>query len=97
MKRFALVVAAAATFAASAFAAGVDSRVYSCGGLQALIAANRFVFLNTPGFGDFVVVDRSFCSASDTIQRRTVATTDAAECPVNYCRPPSETPESGGM
>ena len=43
MKCFALIVAAAATFGASAFAAGVDSRAYSCAGLQALTAANRFV------------------------------------------------------
>src|SRR5690242_20519834 len=97
MKRFAPIAAAAAIFASSAYAAGIDSRAYTCGGLQAVIAANRFVFINTPGFGDFAVADRSYCSASDIIQRRTVLTSDAAECPVNYCRPPSETPDGSGM
>jgi hypothetical protein len=89
MKRIAVILAAMA-FGSSAFAAGIDSRTYTCPGLQTLIAANRFVFLNTPGFGDFAVADRSYCSGSDIVQRRTVPTSDYPECPVNYCRPPSE-------
>jgi hypothetical protein len=89
MKTFAVVVAALG-FGSSALAAGVDSRAYNCPGLQALIAVNRFVFINTTGFGDFAVADRSYCSGSDIIQRRTVPTTDTPECIVNYCRPPSE-------
>ena len=90
MKCAALLVAAIATVGSSAFAAGIDTRAYSCAGLQAVIAANRFVFLNTPGFGDFAVADRSSCAGSDILQRRTVPTIDTPECIVNYCRPPSE-------
>ena len=89
MKRFALVLAAMA-FGPSALAAGVDSRAYTCPGLQALIAANRFVFINTPGFDDFVVADQSLCTFSNIMIRRTVPTIDNPECIVNYCRPPSE-------
>lgn len=87
MKGFALVVAAMA-FGSSAFAAGVDSRNYTCAGLQSLISANRFVFINNPTFDDFVVVDHSYCSGSgtDIIQRRTVPTSDYPECIVNYCK-----------
>jgi hypothetical protein len=91
MKKCILIVAAMAFGSAAAFAAGIDSRSYTCPGLQAVIAANRFVFINTPGYGDFAVADRSYCSMSDIIQRRTVPTTDSADCPVNYCRPPAET------
>jgi hypothetical protein len=94
MKRFALIIAAMA-FMPSAFAAGIDSHAYTCLQLQGLIAASRFVYINNPSFGDFVVADRSYCSFSDTIQRRTVPTIDAPECPVNYCRPPSESRGSG--
>ena len=90
MKYVALIVAGVATLGPSALAAGVDTRTYTCAGLQALIATNRFVFINTPGFGDFAVADRSSCTASDIIQRRSVATTDTPECIVNYCKPPSE-------
>ena len=93
MKRFALILAAMA-LASPAFAAGVDSRAYTCAGLQALIAANRFVFINNPGYDDFAVADASSCSGSDIIQRRSVPTNDASECPVNYCRPASR--GSGG-
>jgi len=85
MKTPALVVAAMA-FASSAFAAGVDSRAYTCPALQALVAANRFVFVNTPGFDDFVVANASSCSGNEIIQLRTVPTTDNAECLVNYCK-----------
>jgi hypothetical protein len=40
-----------------ASAAGIDSRIYTCAALQALITANRFVFISAPVFGDFVVAD----------------------------------------
>ena len=93
MKSFALMLAAMA-FGSSALAAGVDSRAYTCAGLQALIAANRFVFINYPGYDDFAVADASSCSGSDVLQRRSVPTSDAPECPVNYCRPASR--GSGG-
>jgi hypothetical protein len=89
MKQIALVIAALA-FSPAAFAAGVDSRAYSCPQLQALIGAYRFIFINNPNFDDFVVADASSCSGSQIIQRRSVPTTDNPECIVNYCRPPSE-------
>lgn len=69
-----------------AFAAGVDSRAYSCPQLQGLIAAYHFVFINNPNFGDFAVADRSYCSGFDPVQLRTVPTIDNPECTVNYCR-----------
>jgi hypothetical protein len=89
MKRIALVIAAM-VFGPATFAAGVDSRAYTCPALQAAIVANRFIFINNPNFDDFVVADASSCSGSQIIQRRTVPTIDAPECIVNYCRPPSE-------
>lgn len=85
MKQLAFLAAALA-FASSAVAAGVDSRAYSCAGLQTLIAANHFVFLNNPSFGDFVVADASSCSGGEVIQLRTVPTADQPECLVNYCK-----------
>ena len=85
-KRFALIVAAL-TFSFSAFAAGVDSRAYTCDGLHALVAANRFVFINYPSFMDFVVANSSYCSGGEVIQLRSVPTSDNHECLVNYCRP----------
>jgi hypothetical protein len=91
MKTFALIVAAM-VFGPSAFAAGVDSRAYTCPALQSLIGANRFVFINNLSFGDFVVANASSCSGSEIIQRRSVPTTDNPQCPVNYCRPSNETP-----
>ena len=96
MKRIALVLAAMA-FGPSAFAAGIDSRAYTCPQLQGLIATYRFVFINNPNFDDFVVADQSSCTFSNIMIRRTVPTIDTAECPVNYCRPPSESRGSGGM
>jgi hypothetical protein len=85
MKTLALVVAAMA-FSASAFAAGIDSRAYTCGGLKALIVASRYVFINNPNFDDFVVANVSSCSGSEIVQRRSVPTSDTPECPVNYCK-----------
>ena len=85
MKRSALMVAFA-LFSSSAFAAGVDSRAYTCAGLHALVAANRFVFINYPSFMDFVVANGSYCSGGEVIQLRSVPTSDNPECIVNYCR-----------
>ena len=85
MKQFALIVAAI-SFSFSAFAAGVDSRAYSCDGLHALVAANRFVFINYPSFMDFVVANSSYCSAGEMLQLRSVPTSDNPECLVNYCK-----------
>ena len=80
------LIAAAITFSFSAFAAGVDSRAYTCDGLHALVAANRFVFINYPSFMDFVVVNGSYCSAGEMIGLRSVPASDNPECLVNYCR-----------
>ena len=85
MKRSALMVAFA-LFSSSAFAAGVDSRAYTCAGLHALVAANRFVFINYPSFMDFVVANGSYCSGGEVIQLRSVPTSDNPECIINYCR-----------
>jgi len=85
MKRFALMVVLA-LFSSSALAAGVDSRAYTCAGLHALVAANRFVFINYLSFMDFVVAGGSDCSSGEIIQLRSVPTSDNAECLVNRCR-----------
>ena len=73
-------------FSSSALAAGVDSRAYTCSGLQGVIAANRFVFINYPSFMDFVVANASYCSGGEMLQLRSVPTSDNPECTVNYCR-----------
>jgi hypothetical protein len=80
------------------FAAGLDSRVYSCADLQAQIAARRFVFINNPTFEDFAVADASSCGGggSARVVRRSVPTTDTPECLVNYCTINSMTPAAGG-
>ena len=69
----------------AAAANGVDSRAYSCTGLQSLIAQHGFVFISQATFGDFAVADRSFCTGGNILELRTVATGDAPECPINYC------------
>ena len=80
------------------FAAGIDSRGYTCPDLQALITAKRFVFINNPNFGDFVVADASYCGGggSARLVRRSVPTTDSPECLVNYCTITNITPGGGG-
>ena len=85
MKRSALIIAAM-TFSSSAFAAGVDSRAYTCDGLHALVGANRFIFINYPSFMDFVVANGSYCSSGEVIQLRSVPTSDNPQCLVNRCR-----------
>ena len=85
MRKFALVAAVAA-FGPAAFAAGIDSRGYTCAALQSLVTTNRFVFVNTPGFGDFAVADRSVCSEAEFLMRRSVPTSDNPECLVNHCK-----------
>ena len=86
LRRRSALIAAAMTLSFSAFAAGVDSRAYTCDGLHALVAANRFVFINYPSFMDFVVANAFYCSGGEVIQLRSVPTSDDPECPVNYCR-----------
>jgi hypothetical protein len=85
MKRF-LPTVFAMVVSSSAFATGVDSSAYTCAGLHALIAANRFVFINYPSFMDFVVANASSCSGGEMLQLRSVPTNDNPECVVNYCR-----------
>jgi hypothetical protein len=72
----------------STFAAGIDSRTYTCAALHSLVTAQRFVFINNPNFEDFIVADVSYCGGggSAQIQVRSVPTTDDPECLVNYCR-----------
>jgi hypothetical protein len=85
--RLALILGALA-ISSTAFAAGIDSRSYSCAALQSMIAAKGFVFISQPTFGDFVVSNISYCSGgggATILQRRSVATSDNPECLVNYC------------
>ena len=84
MKGFVLIVALA--LFSSASAAGVDPRAYTCAGLHALVATNRFVFINDPSFMDFVVANGSYCTSGEVIQLRSVPTSDNTQCLVNRCR-----------
>ena len=90
MKTLVIVVAIMA-FGSSAFAAGIDSRVYTCGGLHALIAARGFVYIGSP-FQGFAVSGVHFCSSSERLEARSVATSDNPDCSVPYCetRPSQE-------
>ena len=80
-----VLILGAMALSSSTFAAGIDSRVYTCANLQAMIVAQRFVFISQPAFGDFVVSNVSYCSGGSTLQTRSVPTTDNPECLVNYC------------
>jgi hypothetical protein len=75
----------------------VDSRAYTCSGLQSLIAAHGFVFISRATFGDFVVANRRYCSDGEVLELRSVATSDNPECLVNYCvsRSPGRTMDIG--
>lgn len=84
MKRLASLLAIM-TISSSAFAAGIDSRAYTCTALHALIAAKGFVFIGNPDFEDFVVANASFCSGGQIPQERSVVTRDSPGCQVNYC------------
>jgi hypothetical protein len=81
----ALLIAAVLLAAAPADAAGIDSRVYTCPALHALIAAQGFVFISQPAFGDFAVSSAYFCGGGDKLQSRSVPTSDTPDCPINYC------------
>jgi hypothetical protein len=85
MKRITLIVTVIVLLGFTASAAGIDSRVYTCAALQALISANRFVFISAPAFGDFVVADAYYCSGNETADPRSVPTSDNPECVVKYC------------
>jgi hypothetical protein len=84
MKTLALSVAITA-FSASALAAGIDSRAYTCAGLHALVETNRFIFIGNPNFQDFVVSGPYYCGGGQYVQLRSVPTSDNPECTVNYC------------
>jgi len=86
LKGLALILGAIA-LSSSAYAAGIDSRTYTCPQLQRLILSTGFVFIGNPNFADFVVANASYCPDLAQVQTRTVPTTDLAECPVNYCLP----------
>lgn len=86
-----------AIFVSPAAAAGIDSRAYTCAGLQSLIAARGFVFISQATFGDFVVADRSQCSGVEIVELRSVATSDNAQCLVNYCVNRGTGTAGGGM
>jgi hypothetical protein len=58
---------------------------YTCANVHALIAANRFVFIGTPIFQDFVVADVYYCGSSQYVQLRSVPASDNPECIVNFC------------
>jgi hypothetical protein len=83
MKRF-LIAAAVAVFGSSAFAAGIDSRAYTCGGLHTLVAQRGFVYIGIP-FQGFAVANAGFCSGSERLEARSVATSDNPQCTVPYC------------
>ena len=85
MKILTLVIAALTLGSVSAVANGIDSRAYSCPGLQSLIAQHGFVFISQATFGDFVVANRAFCAGVDILETRSVPTSETPECPVNYC------------
>jgi hypothetical protein len=80
-----LFAAAAIACNSSAFAAGIDSRAYTCSAVHALIERQGFVFIGNPDFQDFVVSDRMGCSGDQRVQVRSVPTSDNPECTVNYC------------
>ena len=84
--RLIFAVGAAFALAFPAYAAGIDSRAYTCSDLHSLIATQRFVFISQVTFGDFVVVNASYCGGGEIFEIRSVATRDLPECPVNYCR-----------
>jgi hypothetical protein len=79
-----VIAAAVAVFSSSASAAGIDSRVYTCSGLHALIATQGFVYIGAP-FQGFAVANANFCSGSDRLEPRSVATSDNSQCPIPYC------------
>ena len=85
MKRRVLIALGALALSAPAFAAGIDSRTYTCADLQRVIAAQGFVFISQPVFGDFVVSGPYYCGGGQIVQLRGVPTLDNPQCPVNYC------------
>ena len=83
MQKF-VIVAAVVAFGSSAFAAGIDSRAYTCASLHALIVERGFVYIGIP-FQGFAVSSAYFCSGSERLESRSVATSDNPQCPIPYC------------
>jgi hypothetical protein len=79
-----LIAAAVASFGASALAAGIDSRVYTCSQLHALIAERGFIYIGIP-FQGFAVAGTNFCSGSSRLESRSVMTSDDPKCNIPYC------------
>ena len=50
--------------------------IYTCANLQSLIAAQGFVFISQPVFGDFVVSGPCYCGSGQVVQLRSVPTLD---------------------
>ncbi len=98
LRKLILAASVALPLLAPAHAAGIDSRAYTCPALHGLVVANRFVFINNPTFGDFVVADASYCGGGGgaRLVLRSVPTTDNPECLVNYCTQFAITPGTGG-
>ena len=92
-----VLILGAMILSSAAAAAGIDSRAYTCAGLGSLIAAHGFLFISQATFGDFVVANGSYCAGADVLESRTVATSDRAECPVNYCVSRDSSAAGGGM
>jgi hypothetical protein len=90
MKKF-VVVAAVVAFGSSAFAAGIESRTFTCGGLHALIGSKGYVYIGAP-FQGFAVADANVCSGNERLEVHSVTTSDSPECVVRYCesRPEQE-------
>ena len=78
IKKLALILGATA-LGSPTFAAGIDTRTYTCAALHSLVTAQRFFFINNPNFGDFAVADVSYCGGggSALTQVRSVPTTDS--------------------
>ncbi|MGE3782197.1 MAG: hypothetical protein AB7H71_05585 [Alphaproteobacteria bacterium] len=79
-----LIAASAIVLGSPAFAAGIDSRAYTCGELHALIAARRFVYIGIP-FQGFAVSGADVCSGDERLEPRGVATRDDPQCTIPYC------------
>jgi hypothetical protein len=89
LRKLILATSVTLTLLTPAYAAGVDSRAYTCAALQSMIAARGFVFISQPAFGDFVVANVSYCSGGggggSILELRSVPTSDSPEYLVNYC------------
>jgi hypothetical protein len=83
MQKF-MIAAAIAAIGSSAFGAGIDSRAYTCGDVHALIATRGFVYIGIP-FQGFAVSSAYFCSGSERLEPRSVATSDNPQCPIPFC------------